>query len=160
MLSSSGYRLLLSSHRERKPEAAQLLFFFPPLLFFMDQRSVEFAQNKNALLRPSISEQFHFIAPMNSHDPFPSCSRAWSLRWHKWNCPLRVCSAVLCVCLHLILKSLCAGHFHDVTESALQEQESAVILLEVSCSYLFLCRDNVGRVLVSIRALGHAFRLW
>jgi len=126
----------------------------------MDQRSVEFAQNKNALLRPSISEQFHFIAPMNSHDPFPSCSRAWSLRWHKWNCPLRVCSAVLCVCLHLILKSLCAGHFHDVTESALQEQESAVILLEVSCSYLFLCRDNVGRVLVSIRALGHAFRLW
>ncbi|XP_009584579.1 PREDICTED: PIN2/TERF1-interacting telomerase inhibitor 1-like, partial [Fulmarus glacialis] len=36
--------------------------------------------------------------------------------------------------LHLSLVSLhifpCSGHFHDVAESALQEQESAVILLE------------------------------
>lgn len=130
----------------------------PPLLFFMDQRSVEFAQNKNALLRPSSSEQFHFIAPMNSHDPFPSCSRAWSLRWHEWNRPVRNCSTVLCACSHSVLKSLGSGHFPDVAESVLQGQESAVILLEVSCSYLYPRRDNVGRVLVSIRALGYAFR--
>lgn len=41
-------------------------FFFPP---FMGQRSVEFSQNKNVLLRPSSSEQFHFIAPVNSLCP-------------------------------------------------------------------------------------------
>lgn len=148
-MSSSGYCLLLSSHREGKPQPAQLLFVFL-LLFFMDQRSMEFAQNKNALLRPSSSEQFHFVAPMNSPDPFPSCSRARSLRWHKW----RICSAVLCACLRSGLKSSGTGHFPSVAESAAQEQESAVILLEVSSSYLFLCKDNVGRVLVSVRALG------
>lgn len=71
---------------------------------------------------------------------------------------LRYCP--LCVCLHSVLKSVGSGHFPDVAESALQEQEGAVTLLEVSCSHLFPCRDNVGRVLVSIRALEYAFRLW
>lgn len=124
---SSGYWLLLSSHRERKPEAAQFSTVATPPSrpFFMDQRSVEFAQNKNALLRPSSSEQFHFIAPMNSHDPFLSCSRGWPLRWHKRNCLGRICSTVLSVCLHSVLRCLGSGHFSDMAESALQEQESA-----------------------------------
>lgn len=63
------------------------------------------------------------------------------------------------VCI-LFLKSLYSGYCLNVAEKALQEQESAVILLEASCSYLFLYRDKVGRVLVSIRALRYAFRLW
>lgn len=45
---------------------------------------------------------------------------------------MRICTPVLCVCLHFGLKSLGSGQFPDVAESALVEQESAVIPLEVS----------------------------
>lgn len=45
---------------------------------------------------------------------------------------MRICSTVLSMCLHSGLKSLGSGQFPDVAESALEEQESAVIPLEVS----------------------------
>lgn len=115
----------------------------------MDQRSVEFAQSRSALLRPSSSEQFHCTAPMNSCDPFPSCSTAWSLRWHKGKCPREALQEFSVFVFWFEIPELwafpCCGT--ELTAGAGRCCHSPG-------TELFLLGDEVGRVLVPSRALG------